>query len=83
MGRKEGAGVGTIAGGYLPILGVAPHTGEAPGVGNVGITGCAGAEGDGDCFDGTSKTASFPSLFSPSGDWGHEGGGAGGCSAFV
>lgn len=46
---KKGGGAGTVAGGNLSILGVAPDTGEGRGKGNVGgagCAGCAGAEGD-------------------------------------
>ncbi|HEY9606070.1 MAG TPA: hypothetical protein V6C85_30970 [Allocoleopsis sp.] len=49
MAGKKGGGAGTVAGGNLSILGVAPDTGEGRGKGNVGgagCAGCAGAEGD-------------------------------------
>ncbi|MEH1831974.1 MAG: hypothetical protein V7L29_07855 [Nostoc sp.] len=70
VGRKEGAGAGTIAGGYLPISGVAPHTGEGTGDGNVGVAGCASAEGDGYCVDTTPKPHLSPRCFHLAGNGG-------------
>jgi len=63
---KEGAGAGATVGWDFSVSGVAADTAEGTGNGVLGVAGCAGVKGGGDCVN--SSNSAFKNHFLPTPD---------------